>query len=333
MEAEPAPTMEALYSKLFDKYNKIKTKKLTELDELNKDQEVKFVNYVSAAEELIEHLKSENERLQSQLNDLRSEVASIRHATLISTGFPRMNSVLSIRNSGWKRARRVRNSDKVFSEEIERLQKLQSESTFSSKKDRYNRQPSTHGGTQFVSGELFESSSERVTRSSKRKRCSATEMGGATPHGSFQDDVMQRESAKDLHMQALSTGDLVNVQQTYLPECCRRTIDRSGGEINVDNPANCLFQALVEFLVGMKFSVSQSEGVCISAEHQSSGYSFSLTWIDKADGKEVELRYRVLSLGTFERVAPQWMKEVIMFSTSMCPIFFERVSRVVKLFS
>ncbi|PON42198.1 titan [Parasponia andersonii] len=327
MEAEPAPNMEALYSKLFDKYNKIKTKKLTELDELTKDQEAKFVNYVSAAEELIEHLKSENERLQSQLNDLRSEVASIRHATLISTGFPRMNSVLSIRNSGWKRARRVRNSDKVFSEEVERLQKLQSESTFSSKKDRNNRQPSTRGGTQ------FESSSKIVIRSSKRKRCSATEMGGVTPHGSFQDDVMQRESTKDLHMQSLSTGDLVNVQRTYLPECCRRTIDRSGGEINVDNPANCLFQALVEFLVGMKFSVSQSEGVCISAEHQSSGYSFSLTWIDKADGKEVELRYHVLSLGTFERVAPQWMKEVIMFSTSMCPIFFERVTRVVKLFS
>lgn len=59
------------------------------------------------------------------------------------------------------------------------------------------------------------------------------------------------------------------------------------------------------------------------------GYSFSLTWITNSHG-EVELLYRVLSLGTFERVAPEWMKETLMFSTSMCSVFFERVSRVIK---
>lgn len=36
--------------------------------------------------------------------------------------------------------------------------------------------------------------------------------------------------------------------------------------------ADCLFQLLVENLVGMKFStVTQSEGICVSAMHQSSG--------------------------------------------------------------
>ncbi|KAJ7950782.1 Leucine-rich repeat receptor protein kinase [Quillaja saponaria] len=35
--------------------------------------------------------------------------------------------------------------------------------------------------------------------------------------------------------------------------------------------------------------------------------------------------YHVLSLGTFERVAPEWMREDIMFSTTMCSIFFEGV--------
>ena len=63
------------------------------------------------------------------------------------------------------------------------------------------------------------------------------------------------------------------------------------------------------------------------------GYSFSLTWLEKEDGKEGELLYHVLSLGTFERVAPEWMKEAIMFSTTMCPIFFEKVSGVVRPFS
>lgn len=61
------------------------------------------------------------------------------------------------------------------------------------------------------------------------------------------------------------------------------------------------------------------------------GYSFSLTWVNQAAGEEVELLYQVQSLGTFERVAPGWMREVLMFGTSMCPVFFERVSRVIKL--
>lgn len=47
--------------------------------------------------------------------------------------------------------------------------------------------------------------------------------------------------------------------------------------------------------------------------------------------EEYELLYKVVSLGTLVRVAPKWMREVTMFSTSMCPVFFERVSRVVNL--
>lgn len=61
------------------------------------------------------------------------------------------------------------------------------------------------------------------------------------------------------------------------------------------------------------------------------GYSFSLTWVRNKAGKESELLYRVVSLGTFERVAPEWMRDVLMFSMSMCPIFFERICRVIKL--
>lgn len=58
------------------------------------------------------------------------------------------------------------------------------------------------------------------------------------------------------------------------------------------------------------------------------GYSFSLTWIQH-EGGEGELMYHVSSLGTLERVAVDWMKEDMMFSTAMCHVFFERVSRVV----
>ncbi|WVZ05695.1 hypothetical protein V8G54_019041 [Vigna mungo] len=104
--------MEVLYSKLYDKYTKLKvcsfinnrqrllrfvsdssfylslkSKKLSELDHLNKEQEVKFVNYLSAAEELIEHLKSEKEDLLGQVNELRTELASLRHVFKMQLSF------------------------------------------------------------------------------------------------------------------------------------------------------------------------------------------------------------------------------------------------------
>ncbi|EXC04600.1 hypothetical protein L484_003163 [Morus notabilis] len=259
------PKMEVLYSKLYDKYTQLKAKRLTELDEVNKDQEVKFVNYVA---------------------------------------------------------------DKVLLEEVERLKKLQQDNALSSQKDGNNREMSTPRDDKIVSQELYDSSSGTMT--SKRRRCSETETGMARPCGSGQDNAILIASAS-LNKEGLTSSAHVSIQQ---PECCRRAIDRTSDGLHDNDTANCLFQALVEYLVGLKFSVvTQNEGICISAEHQSSGYSFSLTWVEKEHGKEVELLYHVLSLGTLERIAPQWMKEAIMFSTTMCPIFFERVSCVVKLFS
>lgn len=50
-------------------------------------------------------------------------------------------------------------------------------------------------------------------------------------------------------------------------------------------------------------------------------------------GKEEEddelLIYRLSSLGTLERVAPEWMRDVMLFSKTMCPTFFKRVLAVV----
>ncbi|KAM2925612.1 hypothetical protein FF1_043105 [Malus domestica] len=78
--------MEALYSKLYEKYTKIKMKKWSELDEIGREQEGKFKYYVSVAEEYIQHLRNQNERLRLEVDELRSEVASIRHEILSSVG-------------------------------------------------------------------------------------------------------------------------------------------------------------------------------------------------------------------------------------------------------
>ncbi|XP_038683409.1 uncharacterized protein LOC119983753 [Tripterygium wilfordii] len=329
--------MEALYKKLYDKYDKLKKKKMFELDEVNKDQEVKFLNYVSAAEELIQHLRSENDRLRMEVNDLRNEVASIRSTK--DGQCAEYQKLLLEENQ----------NNKMLSEEVERLQMLNQEGLSSSSKgaNTDNAQLSASCGTQVVSGKASSGSSRRMTKKrswesgvetdipngpSKRKTISHTGAefkGLVMPVSSGVDDAIVRETAEGLSKKTLFSGALAYDQW---PECCKRITNGLGGDINDQGSANCLFQALVESLVGMKLSAkSQGEGLSISAVHHSSGYSFSLTWVNKTAGEECELLYRVLSLGTFERVAPEWMREMLRFSTSMCPIFFERVARVMKL--
>ncbi|XP_065019310.1 uncharacterized protein LOC135645142 [Musa acuminata AAA Group] len=114
--------------------------------------------------------------------------------------------------------------------------------------------------------------------------------------------------------------------ETKVPDCCRRNMGSSSDAS--EDCCNCVFQTLMKLLVGMDFSVnSQTESLCLLVVHKMSGYSFSLTWMPR-DGGEGELMYRVSSLGTLERVALDWMKEDMIFSTAMCRVFFERVTRV-----
>ncbi|KAJ8750611.1 hypothetical protein K2173_015785 [Erythroxylum novogranatense] len=312
--------MEALYTKLYDKYNALKKKKLSELDEINEDQEVKFLNYVSAAEELIQHLRDENDRLCTKLNDLRSEVASVRCNN--DERCTEYQNLLTEENQ----------KNKKLFEEVERLQKLlQDGHSYNLKNSRSeNLQLNVHESSQDITGAESQGSVRRRTR--KRSRVEAwTGAGSVSSPGNHQYDTLIVESAKISSKEACLHEELCKDQQS---ESCMGIVDLSGvgGAKNDTCSSNCPFQALIEYLIGMKLSaVNQTEGICISALHQSSDYAFSLTWVKKAAGEEPELVYRVSTLGTFERIAPEWMRSDLMFSMSMCPIFFERIARVIKL--
>ncbi|XP_022153092.1 uncharacterized protein LOC111020676 [Momordica charantia] len=298
--------MEALYKKLYDKYTKLKTKKMSDFDQLSKDQEVKFLNYVSAAEELIQHLKSENDRLRLQVNELSDEVASAR-------------SNMDAKCADYQKPLMEEHQrNNTLSEKVEKLQKLQQEGNFGG----FNNVISNELHT--PSGEVSKASSGGNTRKRSREAAPVTDEL-RTLHASAQDDPVLRQSTRELSQKAASSANM------QLPECCGRNSEQSDGRVNDNVSTNCPYQCLVEHLMGMELSTTnRNEGICISAIHKSSGYSFSLTWINKLGG-DTEILYRVISLGTFERVAPEWMKEVIMFSTSMCPTFLEKVTRVIKL--
>ncbi|KAE8683681.1 magnesium-chelatase subunit chlD [Hibiscus syriacus] len=302
--------MESLYAKLYDKYDKLKKRKLSEMDDIHRDQEEKFLNYVRAAEELIQHLKSENDKLNAEVNELRSEVASV------------MSSKDKQCADYQKLLIEESQKYKALSEEVTRLQNHQ-EGHF--KGDNRDNIPTVSPRSEQVVAERVSANNTRMmTRKRSRKSAAETKDSIVTPDSANGKVTTSCALTEDLPEKALSYEALSHVR---LPECCKGSISE-----NATDRGTCLLQALIECLVGMKIStVNQTEGLCISALHQSSGYSFSLTWINKRGGEEAELVYRVSSLGTFERVAPEWMRDVIMFSTNMCPIFFERLTRVIKL--
>lgn len=104
-------------------------------------------------------------------------------------------------------------ADRALSEEVERLQKLQQESSISIRKGNKRTQENT---PQTISGRLFDSSTGELRRS-KRGKLSEPEAGGITELDSPQVVEVRQESAKGLHKQTVShdTGVMVQKVKPY----------------------------------------------------------------------------------------------------------------------
>ncbi|MFS7946166.1 hypothetical protein Hanom_Chr06g00532831 [Helianthus anomalus] len=267
--------MEALYSKLYDKYTKLKVKKASEIEQLSLDQEEKFKTYVSAADELIGYLTNEKDTLHAQLGELRQEIASIRSAK--DEEQQKYEKMLLEENE----------KNKQLSEEIERLQRKELDSS----------------DIQSPRSPLSNSNS------TKRKRITIHENENEV-------EVVDKDN--------LISGVFYN--DATQAKCCRPRLGGTGDAASDSSSNCCMFQELVECLVDLKFSVgTSSDGtIQITAVHESSGYMFSLGWVPGEE--EMMMIYRVSTLGTFERVAPEWMRDVILFSNSMLRTFFTRLS-------
>ncbi|KAL3534758.1 hypothetical protein ACH5RR_003219 [Cinchona calisaya] len=305
--------METLYSKLYNKYSKLKKEKDMEMENLNRDQEKKFMNFVEASDEMIEFLRSENERLHNQVSELRSEIALVRSTK--DEECIQYNRLLMAENQ----------NNKKLSEEIERLHNLQREGRCCQASD----EKVGEGPVDMPESSQVESYSSDVICTKKMRKRSRRSLNGSedrlTPSATKEHEHVQLNRSADESCRETEANAAPPTY--YQPASCKRKMNRSG----IDVAANCMFQDLVEWVIGLKLSIiAQNEEFCVSALHPASGYSFSLTRVNNSNG-EPELLYRALSLGTFERVAPEWMRDVLIFSTSMCPTFFQRVSRIIKL--
>ncbi|XP_020275359.1 uncharacterized protein LOC109849887 isoform X2 [Asparagus officinalis] len=268
--------MEQFNSKLYDKYQNLKKRKLIDEEELSHKRDAALRSYQLEVEELIEELKNENDRLRSEIIELQKKYDE--------------SQKLVIEESKNK---------KQLSDEVGRLQNLLSE-----KDDHANG----------VSPKSSYTSPRRSSRNTHK--CSSKK---TTPNQSITRSKVQYKESTDNPYESCQ-------QEKHVPECCRNNVT---GDAMSEDQLTCTFQSLLEYFVSMKFSLKlQADGLCILAIHQRSGYTFTLTWVRHADGRDGEMFYRVSTLGTLERIALDWMKEDMVFSVTMFSVFLERIKRV-----
>ncbi|WVZ09004.1 hypothetical protein V8G54_022350 [Vigna mungo] len=110
--------MEVMYTKLHDKYTEVKTKKLSDWEHFNEEQQLKFLNGLSVAEEVIKQLKIEKEELLGQINNLRVKLALLK-AT-------KDNQLADYQML----LRKESHQNETFFEEVEKLQQLCQEGAY-----------------------------------------------------------------------------------------------------------------------------------------------------------------------------------------------------------
>ncbi|KAL4189710.1 hypothetical protein AMTRI_Chr08g166750 [Amborella trichopoda] len=321
--------MDVMYSKLHEKYTKLKARKFSELEHYVQEQNKKFLNYVAAAEDLMEQLKRENERLQAQVDELRA-LMSPDGSDSVEHKYAECLDLLMAESE----------KKKKLYEELERLRNLLEKQTpcgvdddGHGTKKRKSRSARDLQGSKILS----RCGDEHGTK--KRKSGSSRDLRGSEGFATQAEaiNITQTPNVREDCMGSFEPGVLCKSttsinggKENWQIGCREEKMTGTGDEVTNSHHANNLFQMLLECLAGMSFSiVNKREDVELSVLHQASGYSFSLTWVSSGEETEAELLYRLLSLGTLERVAPEWMREEeIIFSTSMCRLFFKKILQV-----
>ncbi|KAH7667195.1 hypothetical protein IHE45_12G043900 [Dioscorea alata] len=294
--------MEKLNAKLYSKYQNLKRKGFEEEEWFQKLESDLRMSKL-ATEDVIENLKNENNRLRTQMSSIQDQYDECQKLLF-----------------------EERQKTRGMSNEIGRLQELLSQ------KNHHNDAAlplSPHTSPAVSSRHVLDDSPRKTVVRALPFGSPATRSGGAH-NGSLTKKRWSSGSEQiDLHCKEAPTLYNNNTKEPVVPDCCRGNLIHSRDAAG-KGYHSCVFQAFLEQIVGMEFSVSsQEQGLSLSVNHPMSGYTFSLSWIADEDGSEGDLMYRVSSLGTLERVALEWMKEDIIFSMRMCPVFFEKISRVI----
>ncbi|XP_042374407.1 uncharacterized protein LOC121967933 [Zingiber officinale] len=315
--------MESLNVKLYEKYKNLKKRKFTEEEEWNHTRDAELRSFQSAVEDLIEELNKENKGLHQQLDSFQEKYDECR-MLLLEEGKKSKelsDEVEKLKNLLLKK--KDMNNTLLFTSPSTNS-KVRSEEISKSPPGQRITEPCEENGTQHKVSTI-------VTYNNKKTGTSMLYHPGVE---------MNTNNVMALTMYELVCRKHLIVEPAY-GDCCLLKLDPTVFELVLprhlmielgkqsDDRSNFIFQTLMRFLVGMDFYVdNQTESPSILVVHKTSGYSFSLTWIQH-EGDEGEWMYHVSSLGTLESIAWDWMKEDIIFSAVMCRDFFERVSLII----
>lgn len=284
--------MEVLYAELHDKYDRLKARKITEVEISFQDQEEKFTNYVKLADKLIKGLRSEYESVLGEMCSIRSSCDDYQR--LLTEEREKRMELLK---------------------EVERLQVVLQERGSSPMMEHI-----VSTGTRNQNPEIVQFGSPGDTGVSSEG--GVTQLAESQPYATYRQNSPETISEKNSHGGPLCDED----QDHQLPNS---TIGNpvSTGECR---SADFLLLTLLQSLAGLKLSiVHEAEKTFLSAVHQASGYSFRISFIKMAGN--TELLYEVVSLGTIVRMAQDWMKENIVFGVTMFPVFMKQISTVLDL--
>ncbi|KQK12676.1 uncharacterized protein LOC100834356 isoform X1 [Brachypodium distachyon] len=280
--------MENLNVKLHKKYTGLKKRKLLDDDGLRK-RELEMLEELKKMAGEVQNLRDENDRLRDELIDKEKQLAETRILVVDREQQLSETQTLLVEETS---------KTKEFETEILRLKSL-----FAEKNDTDNYTTPVSPAT------IPEVVIQNQTPVSPAKRTPKSNRANKVPSSA---NAIVRPS--NFHNEATEL------------DCCRRDMHISGN--GNEESSSCVYHMLAESLVGMKLSLkNEMEGFSLSFYHESSGYNFTLTWLEQPHGGEWAYSYS--SLGTLERVALKWLKvQNIRFSMTMCPVFFQRILRL-----
>eukprot|EP01018_Ginkgo_biloba_P013712 Gb_30201 [translate_table: standard] len=352
--------MQKLYSKLHAKYQKLKARRHEDIEAYIAEQNRKFTAYVNAAEELLEHLRSDNSRLRLQANEANSAMALNRARLLERKNAECQNDLLVERSKSLELIKEVKRLQQLLSEQSTMHKHVQN----NNKLCQNNNQLCQNSSTQCFSvseGKYCCSQEKSVVLEPERQEGIADlSISGlediskyCLSNPTLKDAMVQTEKIDNVSHSSFVEGIAIaeNPESRLL---CNTAINRAANNANqVDNQigndmikdssgertnvglvrTQSFFQTLLQCMVGLKFSIAdEGKQLQMLILHQPSGYSFKLKCLssenDPTFKEKGELLYHVVSLGTLQKIAPEWMKEEIVFSMGQVDLFFERILQV-----
>lgn len=334
------------YSKLYTKYKELKARKLDDVEAYIEEQNEKFRAVVNAADKLLELHKKENDRLQSELI---STLALNRVRQLEHKNAECQNDLLVERSKNLALIKEVKRLQLLLSEQ-ENMNK-QNQGIDHSCQDNSTQCFPSHEGTHSCSQEKSVVLHPEGHESAVDLSCTGSETFlKCFPSSRLKEASVQTEMVQNICLsccpESRATAEEPESKLLCNEEARKSTkvssqVDKQNREDAVKGDAanegcvraNRLFQTLLQCMVGLKFTiVEEGNQLQLSILQESSGYSFELKYLSVADDPHFrengELLYHIVSLGTLQKVAPDWMKEDIIFSIGQVNIFFDRILQV-----